>query len=59
MSIFITKDHPHTCINLGIDIIKIPLDNIGNNYVLRFVICLLQPLVGLFIVNVLPIYLAT
>ena len=44
MSIFITEDRRHTCIKLGIDIIKISSDNIGNKYVLSFVICLLQPI---------------
>ena len=44
MSIFITEDRRHTCIKLGLDIIKISSDNIGNKYVLRFVICLLQPI---------------
>ena len=44
MSIFITEDRRHTCIKLGIDIIKISSDNIGDKYVLSFVICLLQPI---------------
>ena len=44
MSIFITEDRRHTCIKLGIDIIKISSDNIGNTYVLSFVICLLHPI---------------
>ena len=43
MSLSITEDRWHTCIKLGIDIIKILSDNIGNNYVLSFVICPLQP----------------
>ena len=41
MSISITEDRRHTCIKLGIDIIKISSDN---NNVLSFVICLLQPI---------------
>ena len=44
MSIFITEDRRHTCIKLGIDIIKISSDNIGYKYVLSLVICLLQPI---------------
>ena len=44
MSVCIMEDRRHTCIKLGIDIIKILSDNIGNNYVLSFVICPLQPI---------------
>ena len=44
MSISIMEDRLHTCIKLGIDIIKISSNSIGNNYVLSFVIYPLQPI---------------
>ena len=44
MSISMTEDCRHTYIKLGVDVIKISSDNIGNNYVLSFVICPLQPI---------------